>query len=377
MRVLVLHGMITNSLEYSEKLQSYLGAQLNFVRLSKSAPIDIARGYELTVFSGPQPYSGSVRLKPSQVIITAWGDTTSNTPRLIFYEVTWAPLRDEVKNRFFACFESRSLDPKVGCVPFSNALPNSDSRKAINGSLKDNLLIAGFADATLVLGPIGDVLRDDLYLAMCMISSDVLNARGISSQQDLRKRCDLASAVPESKTAAAGRALEESKFFAVTHSLGSFLLMDAQSRVAQLRADHHSSDEVLRETLAFFLLDDATIFMRANQIALLQLSRLAARCTPEPCPNRMLRLSNDETAQPLAQMTTYVAFNDVDDLLGFELPPYLPDTGLFGTLVNVSVDNPGFRIPFLFKSPTGAHINSDENPAVIEAIVEGFDLPKP
>ncbi|MFO1289724.1 MAG: hypothetical protein U1E82_03810, partial [Nitrosomonas sp.] len=79
---------------------------------------------------------------------------------------------------------------------------------------------------------------------------------------------------------------------------------------------------------------------------------------------------------PLNSMTTYVAFNDVNDLLGFELPPYLSDTSLFGTLVNISVQNPGLTVPFIFKNPGAAHLGHEDNPAVIEAMVEGIVFPE-
>ena len=78
----------------------------------------------------------------------------------------------------------------------------------------------------------------------------------------------------------------------------------------------------------------------------------------------------------MVPVTKYVAFNDVDDLLGFELPPYLADVGLQGQHINVSVSNPGVRFPWLFKSPSDAHTQQDRNPAVIKAIVEGINLPK-
>lgn len=156
--------------------------------------------------------------------------------------------------------------------------------------------------------------------------------------------------------------------------------MDAQQRAAQLRA--RTPDDILSETLSFYLFDQSTVFMMANQIALLQLGRLTAACVPHAlgasCPNRNLELLESVTDRPapLNQMTRYVAFNDVNDLLGFELPPYLPDTGLFGQLVNVSVRNPGFSVPFLFKSPSAAHTHQAGNSAIIEAIVEGFDFPR-
>lgn len=47
---------------------------------------------------------------------------------------------------------------------------------------------------------------------------------------------------------------------------------------------------------------------------------------------------------------------------------------VLGQLVNVSVRNPGFSIPWLFKNPKDAHNNYFENEAVINAVVEGLDF---
>lgn len=81
--------------------------------------------------------------------------------------------------------------------------------------------------------------------------------------------------------------------------------------------------------------------------------------------------------QPLGHMGTYVAFNDVNDLLGFELPPYIADVDFIGTkFVNVSVQNPGLKIPFLFKHPIDAHTRQMDNQAIINAIVEGIAIPE-
>lgn len=387
-RILVVHGMLTHEPNYSENMQQRLAEKLGLVLGTNAKPTDIYRGYDFTPFIGPQPIDGVIHLKPSEIRKKTWVDSKNpKVDRLVFYEMLWAPLRDEVKNRFFACFESRSVDPRIDCSPLTDAQRNSDSRAVGNGYLKDNILVDGFADPIIVLGPVGDVLRDDVALAMCMIASDVLTGEGFNMKHLTNQRCNLASLVqnPEARQAA-GLALGKTKFFAMTHSLGSFLFMDTQQRFAEARAKvsekaKQISEDEIQEALLFFLTDDATVYMRANQIALLQLARFSAEgCKPygneSECPNRLLRDRKDVMAadMPLSTMTTYVAFNDVNDLLGFELAPYLAETGLFGALVNVSVRNPAFTIPFLFKNPHAAHTKHEDNPAVVEAMVEGIVL---
>jgi hypothetical protein len=234
-----------------------------------------------------------------------------------------------------------------------------------------------------VLGPLGDVLRDDVTLAACMLAQDVLLSAGTSFQQARsNRRCDLAdSAAQPENLLAASTTLQRSEFFTITLSLGSFLVMDAQRLFAQQRADPAKRSEVERENLAFHLFDDATVFMLANQVSLLHLGRLQAICRPAAagtqCPNPALPTVDAwfNEADPLSQMTTYVAFNDTDDLLGFELPWYLPREGLFGPLVNVSVRNPAPRYLGLIEDPR-THVRHELNPAVIRSIAHGFDVPQ-
>ncbi|MEO5971611.1 MAG: hypothetical protein ABIQ95_16925 [Bdellovibrionia bacterium] len=387
-RVLVAHGMVTNKPEYSEIMQQRLAEKLALVQGVSSRSIDINRGYTFIPSIGPQPFEGRIPLSSSQIRKTTWVDPNNrNIERLVFYEMLWAPIRDEVKNRFLACFESRSVDNKFDCSPFTAAKKNTDTRALINGFLKDSVLVDGFADAIIVLGPIGDVLRDDTTLAMCMIARDIIGGKDFFLAQPLDTRCDLSTFVNDHAAAATeGRTLEGTKFFAITHSLGSFLVMDAQQRFAQTRAKKHKNDDIqlnkeeIDEALLFFLTDQSTVYMLANQIALLQLARFSPEgCRPheedKPCPNRLLRNRPDfpDMEEPLGHMTTYIAFNDVNDLLGFELPPYIADINFIGTkFVNVSVQNPGLKIPFLFKHPIDAHTRHMDNLAIINAIVEGI-----
>jgi hypothetical protein len=117
--------------------------------------------------------------------------------------------------------------------------------------------------------------------------------------------------------------------------------------------------------------------MFANQVSLLELGRMSGQCTPSPAANMCPQgtFLGAPPARPRKSRTTYIAFNDVNDLLGFELPPYLETLGMFGRLVNITVDNPGKFLPWLFKWPPDAHSNQSKDRAVIRAIAHGFCLP--
>ena len=375
--------MIVNQHGYSEHLQQRIASALNLVPSGQTEAMPLVRGYDGIAFSGPQPFSERYRLqlKPSEMYTSIWARPDKPTvPRLIFYEMLWAPLRDEVKNYFLACFESRSVNPNVDCSPLSVAKPNTDPRALVNGAIKDRILVNGVADAMIVSGPIGDMLRDDVSLAMCTIATEELASQGFALPRLANQRCDLAAiGNDQSRQSEAAIALTRAPFHVITHSLGSFLVIDALTHAAQLRAKLKA--DTTRETLAFHLLDHATVYMMANQISLLNLGRLKAKCITindgEECPNRLLDPLNQSIKddEPLNLKTTYVAFNDANDILDFELQPYYAKTGLVGPLVNISVRNPVLAIPFLFKNPIAVHNGYDDNSAVIEAIVMGFDLP--
>lgn len=396
-RMLAVHGMITHEAGYSNALQARLADRLGLQKGEQSPLVPLARGYDFVPTYGAQPFEGVATLVASSLQRTAW---TSSRPggrlreRLVVYELLWSPLRDQVKDGFAGCFERGETSDAPPCRPFSTALPNTDRRLPINRALKEAITLGGFADATLVLGPIGDVVRDDLTLALCVVASDFLAPDGNALQAAGRDRCNLArSARATGGFAAASLALQRSKFLGVTHSLGSFLWMDAQHAFTAAEAlrpgdacarTGPACDEQQQGQMLFQMTDQATVFMNANQVSLLSLARLSsAGCRPihgEVCPNAFLRsrsggLEPWNQAHGFPRMTVFVALNDTNDLLGFELPPFLGDID-GNRFVNVSVRNPAFTIPGVFKNPAGTHTNQADNPAVIEAIVEGFALPR-
>lgn len=402
-RVLAVHGMITHEAGFSEELQERIADRLGLAKGAASGQTELVRGYDFVPAYGPQPFDGVSKLPATQLRRTVWTSKTANgtaVERLVFYEMLWAPLRDQVKDTFVGCFERGEVGSKAGCRPFSASKPNTDARFSVNKALKESITLGGFADATLVLGPIGDVIRDDLTLAMCVVAADFLQPGGDALASAAKQRCNLAAAARSFKSQGdAAALLTQGRFFAVTHSLGSFLFLDAQHAFVAAQGAGEASaglkgggcspanalcDEQVQAQLLFAMTDQATVFMNANQVSLLSLSRLSsAGCRARdggPCPNPYLR-SRSGANEPwnqtygMPRMTVFVALNDANDLLGFELPPFLADTD-GNRYVNVSVRNPGWQFPGLVKSPSAVHTHQARNPAVIDVIVEGFEVPK-
>ncbi|WLE98151.1 MAG: hypothetical protein QTN59_04800 [Candidatus Electrothrix communis] len=396
-RVLVIHGMITDKARYSEGMQKRIGERLG-LELADNEPeaINITRGYDFTPYLGPQPLDLGplpLRNKPklSELRKYVWvDDQQPDLPRLIYYEVLWAPFRNQVKNEFLACFESRSVESrKNNCTPVKEKR-NTDSRTWVNGLLKDDIMINGFADPIILLGPLGDIIKDDIMLANCIVARDILDNTDETFKRFKEERCNLSSYVIDEETYQdTASILLKTPFVTITESLGSFLYLDTEQRFSQaatleneLRKENgrELSSEELQDSQLFNLYDQRTVYMMANQISLLLLARYTAEdCYSDTdeegeCPNRLLR-NRTEPLEPITARSTYVAFNDANDLLGFDITPNLQYTGTYGKVVNISVRNPGLSIPFLFKSPSAAHKNHADNPAVIKAVVEGIEIP--
>ena len=383
-RVLAVHGMLTAEPNFSKQWQAPIAERLDLIQVKETSLEIIHRGYTVQAKIGSNEIDSGTLLE-SQMRITEWAPRSdSKNVQLVFYELLWAPMRDQLKQRYLSCFETH-IQPRSGvCTEFSSARQNTDVQTMASGMVKNGLMVGGLADATLVLSEIGDVLRDDVRLAVCRVAKDV-----VSAPMDTTKRCRIVES-QDRQIATFGLSAQltdaSSEFFTITHSLGSFLVMDAQQggyRTTRSLADQEAPapDTLARlETLApLHIFDRATVYMFANQVSLLELGRIRAICTNtenDSCEQEVSRgpkrIDRDDGFKP--GNTTYVAFNDINDMLGFELPPYLPKFTDFARMVNVSVKNPAFIIPGMFKDPSGAHTKQGSNPAIITRIVEGLDI---
>jgi hypothetical protein len=389
-RVLTVHGMLTDNPGFSDKWQAEIGKRIGLAS-GKHYSFPIKRGYDFVVRTGID--SMTELPHPESILrITRWYDKAQVRdsepvppdvqPRIIFYELVWAPFRDEIKNTFLGCFQSRTLPREVDCSHSVPGLKNTDGRDAANAWAQDNLMVKGFGDATLVLSPLGDVLRDDFDLAMCLVANNLSPAT-----VDTTSRC-----VPVRTSAGPGRSVNlklidaSPDFFVISHSLGSFLIMDGQQRSIARRFGLSADKDF---ATPYSLLDKATVFMFANQVSLLELGRFTVACRETgvgiPCDitgratQSGSRWIDQASAKAISEdarpATKYVAFNDANDLLDFELPPYLPAAGVFGPMINVTVRNPGGHY-LLLKDPFAAHTRYGDNIAVINAVVSGLDIPK-
>ena len=396
-RVLTVHGMITDRPGFSDDTQSAIALRLSLKPAGPPLEIVLERGYGVAVFDGVQP-NGQSRLNRSVIRRTDWADSSGVT-RLVFYELLWAPFRDEIKGTYFACFESETFrkkrdkipNPEWKCPGHDNAAMNTDRTSFLNKGIKEGILVNGVSDAMIVAGEMGEVLKDDLNLAFCTIAQDELafpNDTALLYQPDPEgklRRCGYylitsqelsgPDGVTSSKGFTFDGIFEDRKFFVITESLGSYFMFRTVWDRAQAEPD--PLGDLTRD-----LINNAIVFMFANQTALIHLSALEPVCLPDEgfpdCPNPGLETVDEklETFSAGSSQTTYVAFNDRDDLLGYELAPYLLNSGLAGRLINVSVRNPALGLPPVFRWFADVHTNQAKHPGIIDAIVGGLYPPR-
>lgn len=178
----------------------------------------------------------------------------------------------------------------------------ADHRRPVNRDLKDRVVTYGFSDAAMYIGPAGELIRSAGAAAICIAIRDAAGG-GFSElgqfeqdqfEQNLRViASDDACAVPTEHVA---------PFAFVSESLGSRVIFDV------LRDARRPGPDT---PLTALLSQRPEVFMLANQIPLIGLGRL---------DNDGVGVARDASFAPAAKL---VAISEVNDLLTFELVPYV------------------------------------------------------
>lgn len=233
--------------------------------------------------------------------------------------------------------------------------------KILNRSLKNGLMDWGFGDAVMALGPMEDVLSAGIRELLIKSLKPYV--------------ADTQTSGPE----------DDAEVFFVTHSLGSYLSLIAldSNLLGPDDPDLAGFRVTPEQTQAadYFSAHTAGFYFMANQIALLQLARIAplAENSTRPCPSggtgqsvpssiehwrckRDLYLKERSSVAPGPQI---IAWSDPNDLLSWQVPEI---EGVH--VVNIPVQNSGFKIPPFLESPTGAHANYAKNREVLRRILK-------
>ncbi|MEO1250885.1 MAG: hypothetical protein AAFW81_00905 [Pseudomonadota bacterium] len=394
MRVLVVNGMATNAHGYSFDTQKRIAAALGQGDCRADRVLTLHPPV-FVVGAGAERYE----FPPASLRITAWA-AGEGAPKVIFYETLWTPYADAFTDRYVAPsvsnlyyravrdWEYCAGDDDIETAPKARDPEREEARQAlVNRVLIEDLMVGGFTDAVIAVGPLGVAARDAIRQSLCIMVADALAA---PSRTSSNPRCSLTAETLARFDGAAGVAahLSGQEFAIVTYSLGSFLLLDTLDEFRLWPGDLGPPETTC--ALMPAVLDETPVYMFSNQVALLLAAHPHFGCDPNGACTVFSEFGSDRTrlvdprahgdapdADAACKETArlrLIAFNDPNDVMGYRLPDILLESPLIGDVINVRVRNPAFGVPGLFVSPASVHSNHGENKAIIDFILDGWPL---
>ena len=424
--ILYVHGISQVGSGDSAKLRESICNELKLCAVSdwKNAGTEYADKGEFA--SNVQPptlaYLGSpVWNSPEEWLAAApfvvhWSVHLRNHPSiLVVDEINWWPLVLALKCRHVVapeaylagpdrhllqvCSEQSIQDPDgVGrfyawiSADEAAALAKKPPRGALaNRALKDDLLDWGLADALLAVGQMNGILRDGMRQLMAKSAAFDPNAAASPSGVDARERYNWKAQLQQS-------AKMDQEFIGVTHSLGSYLLLDTLNpETASSTAADQSAPEAARivaedSALQYIFERTSQIYFFANQIEMLEITNLDAvpgaaasgyqsrgLSAPPPVPTtpaanfralvtRWEQFHSDfqnalhPGAESARQKIQVVAWSDASDIFTWRVPR-IGDVDV----VNLYVQN-GSHWFGLLESPNAAHANYAKNKDVLRVM---------
>jgi hypothetical protein len=336
---------------------------------------------------------------------------------LVLDEINWWPLVMKLKCQRIVPGDARLAGPNPSLLNFCSQ-PNKDdpqnpkrfsqyqwltdkqatdlghlpSRAAlINRELKTGLEDWGFSDVFLGIGPFRPIIEEGIrqLIAKSAAFDPGANA-GTKSVHEGRQAYHWQDRLQDGKS-------DDQVFVAVTHSMGSFLILDSldldtanRAKVAP-RSQQSGQESVEDQALKYVAERTSLLYFFANQVPILELADLksdagstAAAIGPDTTPDagagKTTPASETELISRWAQVHAafeqrvhpndaaaqrkieVIAFSDPSDLLTWRVPK-LRDVDV----VNLYVQNAGHLL-WVFESPTNAHDNYAKNKDVIRVM---------
>jgi len=334
-KVMIVHGIGSHFPGYSGRTVANLAAALG---LDVSAPQ--IKSKDLPDAINPGQSMGTLTV---QRLTDA-----KHQRELLVYELTW----------------SRISDPARASLRFDTTQIHSRNRARLN-QLGKSFVNDVLVDPLVYVGVGRDRILTVVRQSLCWIYSTDWD--GFPEQ----------SAICDDNDPRVGSRVQQDRFFFITHSLGSRILLDALETTAKDLAVQEDSSPRATAFRTALQNQNTTVFMLANQLPLLQAGfppvpvrgQIAAYCTPE----------GEFFDQRILARTRVVAFSDPNDLLSFPIPDdfvqYGIDSRLCPQVVNVSLNIA--RVSQLFRgdgfaNPLTAHTEYNNDARVIGLITGGL-----
>jgi hypothetical protein len=308
-------------------------------------------------------------------------------------EITWSPLTRWLKTTQLAYDSPSAFDsPKDEACrepPDAERIPpvkHPPARAALNQMIKEEMLDRNLADAIIYAGTYGPVLERGVAEALCHA---------------------ITGPAPTTRCAWPAPDTDRYRYVFVTHSLGSRILYDTLLHLVGVATSEKGNpfakgrfeaDDAWRRSqpyVAQMLARTPAIYMMANQLSLMGLSRASPDATPTSGPGPLLLPKAMEGPASCATITTalaqarddairslnepvtalrLVAFNDTNDLLTWHVPRWYESDSADRCRPNVEVTNVFVQNAanwLLIESPLPAHRNYFGNRQVWNAITCG------
>lgn len=334
-KVLMIHGVGTHQPGYSTRIQENLIKELGLTVLSR-------RDKNITLIN---PSDGKTEIGNLRVSRMSNED---NSKDLIFYELTWSDIT--------------SLEKKILSYDVSGAYRHK--RAAFNNSMK------AFLDDVVPDPMIYLMDRDGLILNATKQSTCWMLTKTWNDLKQNQKGVCTISSYQQIKD------LSHEDIIYLTHSLGSRILLDSISDIVNQVATLDYKDAPHAKPIIEELKNkEVTVFMMANQLPLLQISRNKPKvinqiddyCTPKGknYDNRVYK------------KVKIIAFSDPNDLLSYDIPQSFVDEYIDSRMCP-SVTNVSLNIAEIISAfgvgvvnPVTAHTEYDNDARVVRMISHG------
>jgi len=339
---------------------------------------------------------------------------------LVLDEINWWPLVLKLKCERIVPGDARLSGPNLSLLNFcslpNKATPDNPKRFSqyswltekqatdlghlpnraamINRELKTGLEDWGFSDVFLGIGPFRPIIEEGIRQLIAKSAAfDPRVSAGTTSVHEGRQAYNWQGRLQDGKS-------DDQVFVAVTHSMGSFLILDSLELDTANRAkvapysQQTQQDSVEDQALQYVAERTSLLYFFANQVPILELANLkidsssplpaigpdtgpdpqAAQASPQSETALISKWAqvhaafeqrvhpNDATAQRKIEV---IAFSDPSDLLTWRVPK-LRDVDV----VNLYVQN-ALHLFWVFESPTKAHDNYAKNKDVIRVMFRG------
>lgn len=333
LKVLVIHGVGTHHPGYSDRLQLNLMNKMGVSkrsRLSKNIVIldPILKNKEI----------GHLR-------VTLW-QKEKERQNILFYELTWSEITQPYKDKL--AFDT-SEQYSAFRVPFNNTLK----------VFFDNTL----PDPMVYLTDPHQLIIHSSEQALCwMLKTDwqTMPNRG-------KKICSIGTA---EKT----KALAQENVTFITHSLGSEIVMDTLTNVAN-EIGNNKDNTAVSKALIQLQQKELNVFLMANQLPILLIDK------SKPKVHNQIKSYCERTGKNydnrIFKRLNVVAFTDPNDLLSYAIPQSFADSYLdsrvcpfvTNALINVAPEVSAFGVGVV--NPVAAHVDYQNSEKVIQLMTNG------